>query len=562
MKKSRGIAVNFTDMKISKKLITSFLTISLISVIIGVIGIVGMFIINNADTMLYEVQTKPLADYSNFNSSLKEMEVQISEAVINSGEIEAVNNAENNFNAELEIFREKSKAYGSTIKSKESRALFDEANKIFEETFLPLANKVFSLSISGDEVGAYQAIKDSKSSTDKMFSNFGELLKNRIADGKETSDSNSVLARSLTITLIVVVLIGAAFSMFIGIFISKIISDPVNEMVEVAKRIAIGHTDVSIEVNSKDEIGTLGQAFNEMIAGIKEQVIIVSKVSEGDLSFEVTPRSEKDIMGISLERTIEQLNGMFNNINQAAEQVLSGSNQLSYGAQSLSQGATEQASSIEELAATINEITEQIHKSAKNAEETKNTSLDAAKEVEYGSEQISNMIKAMASINEESIKIGKIIKTIEDIAFQTNILALNAAVEAARAGSAGKGFAVVAEEVRNLATKSSEAAKDTTLLIENSKKAVESGMIIAEKTSKSLVNIVEKTKKSAELIEEIAAASEQQAVGASQISVGIEQISTVVQTNSATAEESAAASEELLSQANLLSEQISLFKLR
>jgi methyl-accepting chemotaxis protein len=562
MKKSIKIKEIFKDMKIAKKLITSFIMISIISVIIGVIGIVGLTVIKNADTKLYEVQAKPLGEYSHFISSLIEMRVHIREAVINSGNIEAVKNAENNFNTELEKFRENSEVYSSTIKSKGSRALFDEADNIFKETFLPLANEVFRLSKSGDERGAYQAIKDTKGATDKMLSNFEELLDNRIADGKETSDSNSILARSLTIILIVVIFAGTAFSIFLGKLISKMISDPVIKMVDVANKIAVGDTDVDIEIDSKDEIGILGGAFNEMIAGIKEQVNIVSKVAEGDLSFEVTPRSERDIMGISLEATIKQLNNMFNNISQAAEQVLAGSNQLSDGAQSLSQGATEQASSIEELAATINEITEHINKNAKNAEETKNTSLEAAKEVEKGSEQISDMVKAMDSINEESVKIGKIIKAIEDIAFQTNILALNAAVEAARAGSAGKGFAVVADEVRNLATKSSEAAKDTTQLIESSMKAVSNGMIIAEKTSQSLVNIVEKTNKTTKLIEEIATASEQQAVGASQISVGIEQVSAVVQTNSATAEESAAASEELLSQANLLNEQISLFKLR
>ena len=551
----------FRDMKISKKLITGFLVVSIIATIIGLVGIFGMYAINDADTKLYEQQTAPLADFSYLTDSINEMRIQLREAIINSGNTAAIQAAEESFNSHLEIYRSNAEKYRVTIHSTESKKLFSEAEQLFDSDFLTLSNEIFRLSKLGDSDSAYKALLND-SSNEKMFSNFDQCLKNRVADGKETSDSNSSLSRTLILLLLIVMVLGLAASIFIGLYIAKLISNPIDKMVNVANKIAIGDTNVDVSVDSKDEVGILAQSFNKMIEGIKEQVEIVSKIAEGDISFKVTPRSNEDTMGIALEKTMGQLNSMFSSINEASMQVSEGSNQVSYGAQALSQGSTEQASSIEELAATINEITEQINENAKNAENAKQASLDAAKEIEKGSEQINDMIVAMGDINEESVKIGKIIKAIEDIAFQTNILALNAAVEAARAGSAGKGFAVVADEVRNLATKSSEAAKTTTQLIENSMKAVSNGTTIAEKTGESLVNIVEKTSVSTKLIEEIASASEQQAIGASQVSVGIEQISSVVQTNSATAEESAAASEELSSQASLLKEQISIFKLR
>jgi len=552
----------FENMKILRKLITGFLVVAIIAAIIGVVGITGMQVINRADTDLYELQTAPLADFSYLTDSISAMRIQLREIVINSGNLAAIQTSEDKFNENLKIYRSKVEIYKPSIHSAEIKQSFAEAEKLFDEYFIPLSNEVFRLAKVGDLNGAYKALTTDPEKMIKMLDNFDLCLKNRIENAKATSDSNSNLASILSIVLIIVIILGLASSILLGIYIAKMISRPINKMVDIANKLAIGDIDVDIDINREDEIGILAQSFNKMIDGIKEQVDIVSKIAEKDISFKVTSRSDKDIMGISLEKTIEGLNKMFNDINQASMQVAEGSNQVSYGAQALSQGSTEQASSIEELAITINEIAEHINKNAKNAEDAKHASLDAASEVEKGSKQINDMIDAMQNINEESIKIGKIIKTIEDIAFQTNILALNAAVEAARAGSAGRGFAVVADEVRNLATKSSEAAKNTTQLIENSMSAVTSGTMIAEKTGVSLINIVKKTNASTKLIEEIAAASEQQAVGASQITVGIEQISAVVQTNSATAEESAAASEELSSQAEFLKEQINTVKLR
>jgi methyl-accepting chemotaxis protein len=253
---------------------------------------------------------------------------------------------------------------------------------------------------------------------------------------------------------------------------------------------------------------------------------------------------------------------MFTYINESADQVSSGAGQVSSAAQALSQGATEQASSIQQLSASITEIAGEVNKNAYDASTANTLSLQASAEVERGNEHMKKMTSAMSDISDSSNEIGKIIKTIEDIAFQTNILSLNAAVEAARAGVAGRGFAVVADEVRNLANKSAEAAKNTTALIESSIQAVKSGTKIANETATSLNAIIEGTKKTAELVGEISKASNNQATSINQITLGVDQISAVVQTNSATSEESAATSEELSAQAQALKSMLSALKLK
>ena len=237
------------------------------------------------------------------------------------------------------------------------------------------------------------------------------------------------------------------------------------------------------------------------------------------------------------------------------------SDQVSSGAQALSQGATEQASSVEELAASINEISNNINQTAQQAQDASDKSMQVGEKAGESNNRMHDMLQAMADINASSGEIGKIIKTIEDIAFQTNILALNAAVEAARAGAAGKGFAVVADEVRNLASKSAEASKNTAVLIENSLQAVENGKRIADETAQSLEVVISDIQEASSLMGSIAKAATDQAESISQITLGIDQISSVVQTNSATAEESAAASEELSGQAQILNELVRKFRL-
>jgi methyl-accepting chemotaxis protein len=246
----------------------------------------------------------------------------------------------------------------------------------------------------------------------------------------------------------------------------------------------------------------------------------------------------------------------------SANEVANSADLVAGGAMTLSQGATEQASSIEELTASLEQISSQTDLNAQNAETASQMATNAKREAEQGNDQMTKLLGAMDAINSSSSSINKIIKVIDDIAFQTNILALNAAVEAARAGQHGKGFAVVAEEVRNLAAKSANAVKETTMMIDVSTKNVESGIRIANGTADALKKIVTEVSNANELVGAIAIASREQAVGIEQLNQGIMQVSQVTQSNAANSEESAAASEELSSQANQLMELVSLFKLK
>ncbi len=366
--------------------------------------------------------------------------------------------------------------------------------------------------------------------------------------------------------IIVIIIIGVFFSFVI----IRGIKFPIFEIEKAASRMAQGDLDIDISYTSKDELGVLSNQVRELIR--KLQMIIddenkfLAQMASGDFTVDSTCETEytggfKPLL-ISFRAIAEKLNHTILQISESSAQVASGSDQVSSGAQALSQGATEQASSVEELAATINEISEKVKQNAENARQANHMAGVVGSEMQTSNQKMQEMMQAMNNISNCSDEIGKIIKTIEDIAFQTNILALNAAVEAARAGTAGKGFAVVADEVRNLAGKSAEASKNTSVLIENSLRAVENGTLIADETAQSLLQTVKGVEEVANIISQISEASNNQAEAISQITMGIDQISSVVQTNSATAQESAAASEELSSQSQLMKDLVGRFRLR
>ena len=374
---------------------------------------------------------------------------------------------------------------------------------------------------------------------------------------------------AILIPIAVGVLIIAAIVIFLTIRNS--VSRPIAPVTEFFSKIGstgdftLGQTEseqITKYSHLNNEFGKLTNSAVSFVKYVAEISRTLGLITDSDLTADIALLSENDTMGNSLRVVLEKLNEMFSQINASSHQVSTGAKQIADGAQTLAQGSTEQAASIEELSSSISEIAQKIKSNAEMSEKTSKLADSIKENAEVGSRQMDEMMKAIAEINSASQSINKVIKTIDDIAFQTNILALNAAVEAARAGQHGKGFAVVAEEVRNLASKSAEAARETGDMIQNSIEKAELGVHIANETNASLSEIVSGINESSRMISDIAKLSEEQASGIRQVNIGIDQVAQVVQQNSATAEESAAASEEMSSQSAMLQGLISQFRLK
>lgn len=382
----------------------------------------------------------------------------------------------------------------------------------------------------------------------------------------QTIEKQCAVVRILSIILIIALVI---LQFIQNRFIRRRVIYPVitirDEMIEIAQ----GNLSSKFTLQADtSEIGMLigaiydtKEQLHRYIEHISRQL---SEMAHGNMDIRVDMEYIGDFKPIkdSLEVILDAMNHTLSRMEEAAVQTAGHADQVASGAQALAQGTTEQASTVEELSATINDLTESMGHIAKTADQTKELTQEAAETLNTGNQKMTEMKQAIHDIDVSSKEIGKIIKTIEDIAFQTNILALNAAVEAVRAGAAGKGFAVVADEVRNLANKSQEASRQTTTLIDNSIHAVSRGVKLTDETAETIAQVVEGTRKSTQYIETIAGDLDQQAAALRQVNIGVDQISSVVQTNSATAEQSAAASQELSLQAGEVQKMVSSFKLR
>ena len=430
---------------------------------------------------------------------------------------------------------------------------------------------IYKMSTAGQNDAA-RSFNDGQYTTDydnfyKAVSELETTDMNAAEIAEKTYQNKSRFALTAFAILALIALIITATVMRI---MSAGILKPLSQIVNACDTMARGETIEPLEIETQDELHTLGQSFNKMS---DDMAFIISDVcrmlqSGAAKDFSVSSADENRYVG-SYGIILDSMHSIFAGIstdmqrtNGIADQVAAGSDQISAVSQTLSQGTTEQASAVEELSSTVAGIADISRANADEAGKASEMSREAAGGVEESNTYMAQMLEAMNEITSTSKEISKIVKAIDDIAFQTNILSLNAAVEAARAGSAGKGFAVVADEVRNLSQRSAEAAKTTTTLVESTVTAIDHGREIADATAKSLQTVGEKAAFVNDAIGKIAEASQEQATATQQVLIGIDQVSTVVQTNSATAEESAAAAEELAAQARELSGMTHQYKLR
>ena len=442
------------------------------------------------------------------------------------------------------------------------QSTFQEVNGLIDD-FEESTDIVSSFATANNVTQAEQEIENNSmviaTKTDEVFK---LLMSEMVEEADAESERIDVKVRTLAFALIAICVICILVMTGLCFSITRTITVPVSKLSKAAKKIAVGDVDVDYAKIHNDDLGELMDSFGHMVETIKQQAAVADAISKGDLTIDVTPRSDKDIIGKSLKRLVDNNNKALGSVQESTMQVTIGAEQVANASQALAQGSTEQASALQQVTASINEIAEKTKKNASEATTANNLVNTVRGMAEDGNGQMKSLTGAMNDINDSSETISKIIKTIDDIAFQTNILALNAAVEAARAGVHGKGFAVVAEEVRTLAAKCGSAASETAEMIEDSIRKVGNGRQLASETAEALDRIVGSIEEVADIINNIAISSNDQATAVSQIDQAIGQVSTVVQTNSATSEQCASASEELSNQAMNLRNQMSEYKLK
>ncbi|MDR0223083.1 MAG: methyl-accepting chemotaxis protein [Oscillospiraceae bacterium] len=562
------------NLKVKTKLFVSFVIMAVISGVVGTVGVKGINSLKERGITMYEDNVLAIDALADMRECYQLLRCNLHRLSIVCGldDPEEFNEVLKNADIFIEKMEEALKYYNESARDEAQEANFFNCKRVFENEYVPM---IRSLQKTATETGSTKAAYDELRGGADVVSRIEAYLAGTTADNVkwagELNDANIADASSLAAIQITALILAVFLALFFAAYISRIIGNPLKTLTSFMRQ--AGETgDITVKAedkedilkyaSAKDEIGRCINSAAKFFARLNKVGETLESVSGGDLTREIDLLSQDDAMGVSLNTLVAKYNEMFAGISSSSDQVLQGAAQVAAGSQSLAQGSAEQAASIQELSAAIEDIAEKARQTAAMTGEAVGLSDTIKNSAEKGSGQMSRLVQAVTEINDAGQSISKVIKVIDDIAFQTNILALNAAVEAARAGQQGRGFAVVAEEVRNLAAKSAESAQDTSRLIENSITKADLGLTMATETADSLNEIVSGINHNVEIIRDIAHSSEEQAKAVSQITTGINQISQVVQQNSATAEESAAASEEMSGQAALLQEKLRQFSIK
>ncbi|MDR1754813.1 MAG: methyl-accepting chemotaxis protein [Eubacterium sp.] len=561
------------NLKVSIKLIISFSVVIVLAVLVGLIGIWGMYQINAADDDLYNNKYLPTVLAGDISQAIVEQRIVMRSLIIYdvNADAEQFQSAEDELAASRQKIDEMMAEYDGTISNDDDRATFDEFSEVYRNQWTPLVDNISELGLNNHAEEAKVMMTENSALAVNLNELTSRLQEINLTDGKNSVDGNTDLFFSMAAIEVGVLLVSVVIALFFALYLSRLISNPLKDMVGYIKQ--AGETgnlkfrddewaNCDRLSQMKDEIGQTMKAFTQMMRKFVYYGETVEKVSERDLTIDVNTLGTDDTFGSAAKNMVDSLNDMLGEVNSSTSQVSGAAKQIADAAQTLAQGSTEQAATVEQLSSSISLIADKTKINSQMTDKAAVLANTIKGNAEKGSHQMDEMMKAVEEITDASNQIEKVIKVIDDIAFQTNILALNAAVEAARAGAAGKGFAVVAEEVRNLASKSAEAAKNTGGLIENSIEKANLGLNIATETSASLKEIVTGINESAEIMAQIAQLSDEQASAVAEVNTGIDQVAQVVQQNSATAEESAAAAEEMSGQATVLEDLIAQFKLK